>query len=66
VSVSGRVLVLPTATVPKPTLQGVKASWPADCASARLEKELRKSSDKSVKEMELHREEEVLLTVRPL
>ena len=64
--VSVRDCELPRETVsPKPIFQGLGVSWPEDCASARVENEVSRNADKSMKEIELHREE-LLLTVRPL
>ena len=65
--VSVRLWVLPIETAsPKPIRQGLVLRCPEDCAAAKDENETSKMADKSVKEVELHREEEVLLTVRPL
>jgi hypothetical protein len=65
--VSVRVVVLPIETAsPKPIRQGLVLRRPEDCAAAKGENETSKTADKSVKEIELHREEGVLLTVRPL
>jgi len=65
VSVSCRVAVFPTVTVPKVTVKGLVTSWPADSAHERLENAIRKSVDKSVRKIEPRRKQ-VLLTVRPL